>query len=759
MSFVARHIRLTNSGKLPDLFLTSKIQQPSDLADAKLGKLSFVLQINSPWNHVASMGSSIVNIIGREYYRQEGSVPLENFEKAIAKANRLIEQLKREGETHTLDNFHALIALAVGDEVHIAYTGDAEAYFLRDDKIGLITDPGRAKPENGQVFNNLITGEISNGDTLILGSPGLYEAITPDDLRVMLKKPVDEGARDIARRLRSMKMRKANAILLHFSTLKELEENPINSNLDTIYLDQAIDTTWDITRYYMTKVWTPIAAALSFVGRSTIAGAKKTGTHIQTIAREKVLPQSKDLFKKTAKSSEELTKKANIGLSSRISKPFQSLKNFKPSVPTIPELPKFSADSAEDDVHVNHYTSKKRGKHVINKLLVLPLKIVRDVGKQFRKSVTRNPRLWAIVVAVILLGSLAVSVQNRQKEARLNPVAPTAALEEMKGLLNDVKSAKAYGNEDEVRRLLSEAITKGEIAKQNSKLAAEASSLLGQAQRDLDTLSGATRLESGQKLLSLPDDATHAAVYEGIMYYTTNKGALKSILLTGGETTTLGQLPDESAVNQLSFDTTDKTLYLQTYRGNIFTYTADTGKLTEIKPAAEGFVVSTGMGLFAKTLYLLDPANGQIWKHTPGEDAYSEAVAYLRSDDINLSDTVGMAIDGSVFVLHKSGAVSKFTRGNIVDFTLNSVPAPFDTIPAPLAFAAVEDGNSYYVTDRGSDKVSPRIIEFDKTGKFVHQFFLPNHWQKDLKLVVANPKTHKAWVLVNKDLYEFTLVQ
>ena len=84
---------------------------------------------------------------------------------------------------------------------------------------------------------------------------------------------------------------------------------------------------------------------------------------------------------------------------------------------------------------------------------------------------------------------------------------------------------------------------------------------------------------------------------------------------------------------------------------------------------------------------------------------------------------------------------------------------PFDKILSPLSFAAVEDGNSYYLVDKGNDKIAPRIIEFDKTGKFVHQFLMPQKWQKDIKTVIANPKSHKAWVVVGKDVYEFTLVQ
>jgi hypothetical protein len=732
MPLVAHHVRLTNSGKVPDYFLAAKIQQPTDLADAKLGKLFFVLQINCPWNHVAPIGTSIINTVTREYYRQEGHVPLENFEKAVAKANRLIEQLVREGETSCFDNMHAIIALAVGDEVHITYAGEAEAYFLRDDKLNAITDPDRQPSTHSQTFTSLVTGEVSPNDTLLMGTPGLYSAVTTDDLETILKLSPLDAAKAIARQAKTAKIRNANAIIVRIESLKHLEEQVIEKTIDTVYLDQAIDSAWQVASYNAKKLIKPLVDLASWSGKKIRPKLAATNKKVSNYASTQ--------WKKTAGAK-------------------------LPKMPELPKLPKVQlphlsglAIDTPDNVHVNHYGTDRKKRITLPKFIHTPVQLLQDLGKQFRKAIRRSPRTWYVVIALIILSSIGASIQTRKQQAALNPIVPTASLEEMKSLLEQAKQAKAFGDANKVRTLLTQAAAKGELAKQDPKLAAEASNLLGQTQRDLDVLAGATRLDDSSPLLTLNQDVQHGAIAEGVFYYT-NEGSLYRSLLTGGEATLLGSLPNDQSVNEFYYDVAGGTIYLQSYTGSLFAYSIKSKKLSAASVTEGTFSPATGLNSYGDSLYMIDPATNQILKYTKDGDTYAKATNYLKSKKTDLTDTVALAIDGSVFALHKTGVVDKFVRGTSSDFTLTNVPVPFNEITDPLTFAAVEDGSSYYLADRGNDTIPPRIMEFDKSGKFVHQYMLPQKWQKDLKLIIGNPKSHKAWVVVGKELHEFTLVQ
>lgn len=755
MPFITRHIRLTNSGKLPDIFLTAKSQNPTDLNDKKQGQLFFVLQINSPWSHAAPIGTSMINTVTREYYRQEGHVPLENFERAIAKANKLIEQLVREGETSCFEELHAIIALSVGDELHITYAGQAEAYFLREGKISLITDPHRSQSDASQAFTSIITGEVSADDVVLLGSPNLYSAITSEELETTLRQPLLEAGKAIARRLKSMRLRNANAIILQIDTLRNLESTPLPANqTETLYLDQAIDSTWHIVSYQASKLTKPILNLLGRTSRSLGKRTEKLAKHVTKKTQDAVILQAKILRDKTAQKSQDITESVNNN-KPQLNNIFKNLfKKFQSSIPQLRPI----ATLENAGVPINYY-GKRRSGSPLDKAIAVPLELIQALGKQFRKAVRRNPRTWYIVIALVLLTSIGASVQMRRNQSVINPVVPTASLEEMKQLLEDAKQAKAFGNQDKLRQLLSEAIAKGETAKQNPKLIAEASSLVGQAQRDLDMLAGASRVVSEKPLITLPVAPSQVAIYEGVIYFSANDDKLRSMRLTGGETATLVSLPNDESINQLVLDQQNKVLYIQSYTGSLYSYAIATKKFDSLVPAEGSPALSTGLGVFSNTLYLLDPAENQIWKHTLAGGDLSAATAYLKNKKANLADGVGISIDGSLFVMHKNGEVNKFTRGILADFKLAGIPAPFNVIDQALGFSAIEDGTVYYLSDRGNETIPPRIIEFDKTGRFTHQYFLPKKWQNDIKQIIGNPKSHKAWVIVNKDVHEFTLVQ
>lgn len=746
MPIVAKHVRLTNSGKLPDLFLTAKVQAPTDLADINLGKLYFVVQINTPWNHAASIGSSIINVIGREYYRQAGAIPLDDFERAIAKANRLIDQLAREGDQTLPANFHALVALAVADEIHIAYAGTAEAYFMRDGKLNLITEPGQPKDEPSQTFNNLITGELSAGDVVFLGSPGLYSVITSDDLQALLQQPLHQAGLALAKRLQSARYRAANAIILNFQSLQNQENTTLNNQSDTIYLDQRLESTWELVKYYSLIALRPPGKALNWLSDQLRLALIELGELLSQFWQKNLKPKLTDPTKPKL-THNQFTEK------------FSQLVSKLPKLPTFPGRPT-GHQGEEAGVPVHHYLNPpKTSARLKIASLPSPIQLITNLIKQLRSAIQRSPRLWYMIIAFVLLGSIAASVQMRQAKSDQPPTATAATIEEMKSLIAEAKQAKIYGNSTKARELYLAILAKGETTRDNAKLANQAGSLIGTAQNELQSLAGATELTAATPLVSLTDNLTAAVVHEGSLYYATEAGGLFQHLLTGGESTILAELPATQAAHELLIDSTNRQLLLQNYTGAVYSYSLTSQKLTERVLKQEKFPVATGLGLFNDTLYILDPAHSEIWKYPLGEGDAKELTTYLKTNKVNLATAMDLAIDGSVFTLDRAGKLIKFSRGNVANFAPTAIPAPFDKITAPLGFFADEGADRYYLADRGNETLPPRIIELDDNGKFIHQYFLPARWQKDIKLLMANPKSHKAWVLVKKELYEFTLVR
>lgn len=770
MPFIAKHVRLTNSGKIPDLFLTSKVQAPADLADAQLGKLYFVIQIDSPWNHASPIGSSIINVIGREYYRQVGRVPLENFERAIAKANRLIEQLIKEGEHQLPTTFHALVGLSVGDELHIAYAGEAEAHFLRDNKLNRITIPRKAGVEQKQIFDNLITGEISANDVVLLGSPYLFGALTTEELGQIIEQPLGEAGLTLARRLRSIKFRKANALLIHFTTLQAAENNPIAPARETIYLDQPIDSAWSVALYYATLAIKPIVNGGKTVAKKSFKAGHGLAIRLGNWWQNTLIPKTGLLIDK-GKSRLRKTK-TSLPKTEETFETDEIITDHQPPTGLSSKLPPLGlqarqlanklrgvGETLESGVPVNHYSKTKKGALTLQLAFSVPYRVLVPLGKQFRKAVKRSPRTWYAIIALLILASIGASVQTRQQQNNRLPVATAATVEEIKKVVDEAKKAKVRGDNSKARQLFSNAMKLGQNTENKSKYGQQVSSIANAAEKDLLALSGASQLSAVKPILTLPEETSIAAIYDGIFYYLDNEGRLNSLPVTGGEPTALAELPGGQAANQLYLNSAEERIYLQTYDGDLHLYDIKQETLAVAQVAGGDFPVSTGLNSFGETLYLLDPAEGEIWKYVKEGEKFGEKSPYLRGTRPEMADSIGLSIDGAVFVLHRNGSVNKFTRGNLTEFKLNGLPAPYDKIVKAHNFSAAEGGDRYYMSDLGDDQNNPRIIEFDRNGKFVHQYFLPAKWRKKIKVVITSPTSKKAWLVVEKELYEFTLIQ
>lgn len=119
-----------------------------------------------------------------------------------------------------------------------------------------------------------------------------------------------------------------------------------------------------------------------------------------------------------------------------------------------------------------------------------------------------------------------------------------------------------------------------------------------------------------------------------------------------------------------------------------------------------------GIGVFGANIYVLDKEAG-ISKFVPGNNDYTES-DYL-TEEVDLSNAVSMAIDGSIYVLFSNGTVNKYTRGAEDDFEVSGIDKKMSS---PTKIVTGEDFDNIYILDNGNS----RIVVIDKEGKFVTSY-------------------------------------
>ena len=114
-----------------------------------------------------------------------------------------------------------------------------------------------------------------------------------------------------------------------------------------------------------------------------------------------------------------------------------------------------------------------------------------------------------------------------------------------------------------------------------------------------------------------------------------------------------------------------------------------------------------------KYVYILDPVENQIWKYERLRSRYSGATAYnLSSNDADLSQSVSMAIDGSVWIITSEGKLLKFMRGEIQNYSFIEMPS-IELKGTDLKIFTTQNHDLLYVLD----PTNQRILLFNKDEK------------------------------------------
>ncbi|MDD5147452.1 MAG: hypothetical protein PHV63_02835 [Candidatus Daviesbacteria bacterium] len=118
---------------------------------------------------------------------------------------------------------------------------------------------------------------------------------------------------------------------------------------------------------------------------------------------------------------------------------------------------------------------------------------------------------------------------------------------------------------------------------------------------------------------------------------------------------------------------------------------------------------------FAGNVYLLDSGKNMIWKYLPAAEGYSDKREYLSKETkVDLSGTLRMQIESSVYVLKNGGEILRFTKGNKDNFSYSGLPSG---VKDPKSIFTSSDTDNLYLLDSGNS----RLLILTKTGSYKGQ--------------------------------------
>lgn len=359
-------------------------------------------------------------------------------------------------------------------------------------------------------------------------------------------------------------------------------------------------------------------------------------------------------------------------------------------------------------------------------------------------------RIIAAVATVLVLMSAGGIWWSRNEAFKKEQLLWNTVFDQAADRKNRAEGNLQFGNEDTVRRLVNEATVMldgldektEERKKTKENLKNELNALLVQIKREVTI----NPVEMAAASLGAAEGSLNApAVYKNKIYSVDNAGG--SLLETDITTKETKRYPLPSGTAPIiSSSAGASALYLLTNNRSLLSF--NNGAFGTM--AWNGRATSSqSLVVYGRRFYVLDPAGNMVWRYEPGGGGITQETAYLKQNTTPLTDSVGLAIDSTVYVGWRNGVVKQYLSGTEQTWALSPADPPVTSLSAIWTVAETTDRIIL------ADPDGKRVLVYRKDGRLVAQLKSPS-WQKPTN-VTADPVSKKLYVIDSNKVWQTEL--
>ncbi len=669
MEGITRIVRITNSRRLADRVLIVQIKEPDEPILEKLGKLFAIVEIESPLSENRQIAQTIINTLSRNYFTEKAKDPSEQFEKAIKHVNKELYKITKSGDSDWLGKINAILGLTIDDAIHLSSTGKVSAWAIRNQTDSPILDGDDHTHSPEKTFSHIISGSLESKDILLFASSGLLDLVSPSTLKgnVFGSEDLLTASMRFGQILRAKKGFWVNGILLDFHSFKDASEIATIKIPETIYLDSGSNFDLKILTASTVKATSKSSKRVGYV-------LKGWSSEFKTFVDKSVIPANKKVFsslKSFAISSGQTIKQSATDAQAKIkdlqkAKAISAKTQVAPSAPIEPITP--PVGKAIDGVSGASEGASLIGKNLITNAPLNPTnKPAKNASLKFsmpKPSIKINLEffknkiqdvnfLWkslAVLLIGLLIFSLSSTILNSEKNTHNAQLA--SEINALSNKLDEASLAIAMSQKELANTTLEEILQKAPEFLE-TEYNDQAQEIVDRAESMIEELNGITRVELGNPLFEISDGKTISVAGELIF------------ASSGSEIAKYNQTTSESNKSDFSNSILSSTFYgdnsFLAYENNqvyIVSDSLDVKKPTTPDNWEQGLAIAS----FGANVYILSPSDNQIWRYASSGDNFGGKTEYIQDDSI-ISDSIDLAIDGSIYALKSTGEVVKFFQG------------------------------------------------------------------------------------------------
>jgi len=718
--------KVLSSQKTSGSLSTALAYIPDNAQEKNYGSLYFVIELEDAGGRVNEIAYTIMDIIKAEFYNNLRRKPRVSFEHAMQKVNTKMVELANGGEVAWLGKINATVSCITGNELFVVQEGSAEIHLVRDRKIIALSEPIEesedSAPNPEDVFTDLVAGELLPGDKLVFSTAELFYYLSLEKLRsIVSENSTNEAAGKVAEILGANEgINKTSLLVVEFNTKANLksaagedeqgadgddtgEENIFTPEMLEAGLIEDEEETADVTEI--------------------VKKSKPTGDNIRQGLRRGLA----SVTASAGKMGSTIRKQTKVD--ERLAKAGEAVRG------------KLQSGRAQNSEATERFSQK-----ILRTLIIaldafitfLTIQIVHLKKRRYGHTVFLG--LMALVVVLFVWGIFAFA--NGQR-ARVSLATARNAIEQALIKENEAKAALIYDDTDKASEALSEAYALLTPALSNDNTKVEAETLLFTLQQKLDEVTNTQRF--GEELAPKIDLNVLAPQLNTIV---TNSEAVEvsadrlvfansNIYVIDGKNNKIyGYDPVENKAqiaNGLASSTRrlveatifdSETMLISGNPARIYKYDLNNNFLSTAETSDLRWADADAMATFGANIYLMDKNENEVWRYRSNagdEDAeellFGDPEAYF-SEDVDLSNAISMAIDGSVYILRADGQIEKYLSGSRGAFELRGLPAPATSLNKPTKLYTSSTLNSLFVLDSGHK----RILEIAPSGDYVGQY-------------------------------------
>ncbi len=202
----------------------------------KSGQIFVTLEVaNNPLD-AEEIGKRIFEAMQTVFFEDIDREPYERFEVALKEVNKMLKEFKSTKKSGYIGNLSVIIAAIVGKSLYLTQCGEAEAYMVRKRYVSVISEGlGEEGGEDLDVFSNIASGQIEEGDFVLFSSTRLLRYISKNDLAKLLsQKTVPEALENVKDAISTEMLGRVGLTGIHFSAATKEDVEEVKEGVDNV---------------------------------------------------------------------------------------------------------------------------------------------------------------------------------------------------------------------------------------------------------------------------------------------------------------------------------------------------------------------------------------------------------------------------------------------------------------------------------------------------------------------------------------------